>query len=401
MHELIEYVDICIIGGSIAGNYLSYLLSNKDLKITVIEEHGEIGRPFQCAGIVSKKLSHLIGLPTSIVLNRVKIARLFSPAGNHVRLSGDEEPYIIDRIALDKLFYEKNLKNPRITYHLKEKFKRFSYLMETNQERILITTSKRKIIAKMLVGCDGPLSSVAKQLGVQNKILFASQIRINGHFNQNEASMYFNPKWKELFGYVVPEGNNVFRIGVASTSKPLQKLKIFLKTINVEFEKKIDQQGGIIPYGVMKKVAFDNILLLGDSACQVKATTGGGIIMLLTAARHAAFCIYTCMQFNDFSKSMIKNYYEKPCLATIGKQLKLHFMIRTILENFNKKDFQVFFQILKVKKIEDQISFYGDMDFPREIIFQLLKNKTFIRFILRFLLKNPLIFLKLIKTILY
>ena len=55
-----EILDVCIIGGSIAGNYLSYLLSKKNLKIAIIEEHEEMGLPFQCAGIISKKLKKLI-----------------------------------------------------------------------------------------------------------------------------------------------------------------------------------------------------------------------------------------------------------------------------------------------------------------------------------------------------
>ena len=38
----------------------------------------------------------------------------------------------------------------------------------------------------------------------------------------------------------------------------------------------------------MNNVAFDNIMLIGDAAGQVKATTGGGVVMLLTAAKYAA-----------------------------------------------------------------------------------------------------------------
>ncbi|TFG00409.1 MAG: hypothetical protein EU542_08085, partial [Promethearchaeota archaeon] len=58
--EQLEYYDICIIGASIAGNYLTFLLSDSKLRIAIIEEHKLIGHPFQCAGIVSKKLAHLI-----------------------------------------------------------------------------------------------------------------------------------------------------------------------------------------------------------------------------------------------------------------------------------------------------------------------------------------------------
>ena len=159
MNDIIEHVDICIIGGSIAGNFLCYLLSKKDITVAIIEEHEEIGKPFQCAGIISKKLSKLIDFPEKLVLNRAKVARLISPSMKSITLSGDEEPYIIDRIALDKFFYQKVLNKNGITYYLGEKFKFFTRILENNQKRVLITTSKRKIIAKLLVGCDGPLST--------------------------------------------------------------------------------------------------------------------------------------------------------------------------------------------------------------------------------------------------
>ena len=75
MDRNIDTFDVCIIGGSIAGNYLCYLLSKTNLKVLVIEEHKEIGYPLQCAGILSQKLSKLIDLPKEIILNRVNTAK--------------------------------------------------------------------------------------------------------------------------------------------------------------------------------------------------------------------------------------------------------------------------------------------------------------------------------------
>jgi geranylgeranyl reductase family protein len=400
MDSKIEYFDICIIGGSIAGNYLSYLLSKTDLKIAVIEEHDEIGLPFQCAGIISKKLSELIELPEVIVLNRVEIARLVAPSGKFIKISGEEQPYIVDRVALDKIFYDKVKDEQNITYFLGEKFKSFKYVQKNRQKHVLIKTSKRQLEVKILIGCDGPLSSVGRTLGVINKTIYGTQIRIKGNFDQNEALMYFDPRWKELFGWIVPEGKNIYRIGLASSKNPAKNLKILLKKFQVNIEEKIDQQGGIIPIGTMNRAAFDNVLLLGDSACQVKATTGGGIVMLLSAAKHAASCIERCFQASDFSIKFIKRYYVKPCLISIGKQLKLHYIIRIVFEKFTNKDFESFFQIIKTNNIEEIISFYGDMDFPRELIFQMLKNPIVIKFLLRFILRNPITLLKIIKILL-
>jgi len=399
MSHASDSYDVCIVGASIAGNYLAFLLSNSTLKVVILEDHKEIGIPFQCAGIISQKLSKLIELPPSIILNQVSSAKIVNPSGKYINLSGDERPYVIDRIALDCLYYNKNKNNPNNTYYLGEKYKSFEYHIENGKKYVLIETSKRKINTKLLIGCDGPLSSVGKQLIEKNNVLYASQIRIKANFNEDEAVMYFDPQWKELFGWIVPEGNQIYRVGIASAKNVNKCFKNFLNELNVDINNKIDQQGGIIPYGVMNKLAFDNILLLGDAAGQVKATTGGGIIMLLTAAKYASNCVNLCIKNGNFSKRFIKKHYEKPCSQAIGRELKLHFIIRLILENFRSKDFDTFFKIIKENKIEHLISFYGDMDFPKALIFKLLRKRTVLSFMLKFLAKHPVIIFKMLKLL--
>jgi len=211
--------------------------------------------------------------------------------------------------------------------------------------------------------------------------------------------MYFDQRWKELFGWIVPEGNNIYRIGMASSINIAQNFRIFLKKLEVNQDLKIDQQGGLIPYGLMNRLAFENILLLGDSAGQVKATTGGGIIMLLTAAKYASHCIKMCFKNNKFTKQEIKKYYEKPCKSLIGKELKIHYVIRAFLEKCTKKDYDKIFQIIKTSEIEHLISIYGDMDFPKKLIFKVIKNPRFFPFLMKFLLKNPLLLMKAVHII--
>ena len=100
---------------------------------------------------------------------------------------------------------------------------------------------------------------------------------------------------------------------------------------------------------------------------------------------------------NKFSKKYIEKLYEKPCKATIGKQLKVHFLIRTFFEMFASEDYDTLFQIVKTNNIEEIVSLYGDMDFPREMVIKLLKNSMFIKFIIRIMRKNPLILIKILK----
>jgi len=392
MNEKINLYDVCIVGASIAGNYLSFLLSHSNLKIAIIEEHEKIGYPFQCAGIVSKKLANLISFPQDIILNRVKVAKLVSPRGKVLKLSGDERPFIIDRVGLDKFFYEKTKSSPNIHYYLREIYK--SFYQEKNAQELIIETSKRRIKTRILVGCDGPMSSVGQQLGVRNNIIYATQIRVKGSFNENEATLYFDEYWNDLFGWIVPEGNNIYRIGLACSKNLSQKFQIFLTRIGVNYEQKIDQQGGIIPLGIMNDIAFDSILLLGDSACQVKATTGGGIIMLLNAAKYAARCILKSFNNKNFSKKFIKKHYQTPCEALLGTELKIHYLIRLIFQNCSNQDIEELFKIIENSDIKEKISLYGDMDFPKKLILKLLCNINLIKFIIKLIFKNPILMIK-------
>lgn len=392
--EIQDQFDVCIIGGGIAGNYLAYLLSGTDLQVLVVEEHEEVGRPFQCAGIVSMKLAKLIDLPPEIVLNRVNIAHLEFPSNKTIELTGNERPYVIDRVELDKLFYKKASSSDNIHFLLGEKFKSFEDLNNKTPPFIRINTSKRTIETTLLVGCDGPLSQVGKQLGIINNIIYATQIRIKASFDTNKAYMYFDKRWNHLFGWIVPEGTDIFRIGIGSSDNLREKFNIFLNKIGVSFEDRIDQQGGIIPLDSMNKLAFDHTLLLGDSASMVKATTGGGIIMLLIAAKYAANCILKCFKTKNFSKAFITKHYEAPCSVHIGNQLKLHYIIRYLLRNFTNRDLEALFDLLEIKQIKNIISIYGDMDFPLRVALKLLGNWRFIKFIIKFALKKPWIMIK-------
>ncbi|MEJ2276333.1 MAG: NAD(P)/FAD-dependent oxidoreductase [Candidatus Lokiarchaeota archaeon] len=398
MENKVDDFDIVIIGASISGNYLATLLLNKGFKIAIIEEHNEIGLPLQCAGIVSKKLKKLVNFPDEVILNRVKFAKLVSPSGKSINLSGDEKPFIIDRISFDQYFYNSIKNSKQVQIFLNEKFKKFQYIGE-REKLILVETNKRKLRSKILVGCDGPLSSVGRLLNQRNQILYASQIRVKGKFPNNEAIMYFHPDWRELFGWIVPEGYGNYRVGLAASNGIPSKFRKFKYILNIKDSQIIDRQGGIIPYGLMNKIAFNNILLLGDAAGQVKATTGGGIIMLLTAAKYAAICIIKALKSQDYSQDFLIRFYELPCKNTIGKELKIHYLIRIFLENLKAKEYDNLFRIMKSNEIEKIISIYGDMDFPRRLIIKLLGNYYFLKFLLNFAIRNPLVILKLFKVL--
>ncbi|MCP4762184.1 MAG: geranylgeranyl reductase family protein [archaeon] len=373
---------ICIIGGNIAGSYLAFLLAKEGIEVLVVEEHKEPGLPVQCTGIISQKLVKLIDFNINnqdVILNRVKTARLVSPDGTILDIDGGKEsPLIVDRAKLDKLCYEKALK-AGAKFLLSEKFLTYRKIKNGG---VLISTDKRKISAKLIVGCDGPHSKIAALNGITHELIFGVQVRSKYDISNSITEMHFNHDWKELFGWIVPEGNGICRIGLGSLKKQGLKLRKFMKKVGVEKKSILETQGGAIPFGYIKRIAFDRTLLLGDSGCMVKATTGGGVVMLLSAAKIAQEVIIQSIKTNNFSESFLRKYYEShPKMLYLKIQLKIHYLIRIILQRFTTENWNLIFHIVQNTKMKDILADKADMDFPLSMILNLLTVREFLGFI--------------------
>ncbi|MBT4407950.1 MAG: FAD-dependent oxidoreductase, partial [Euryarchaeota archaeon] len=57
-----QHWDVVIVGAGPVGSFAAWKLSEKGHKVLLLEEHSEIGRPFQCAGLVTPKVMEMVGL---------------------------------------------------------------------------------------------------------------------------------------------------------------------------------------------------------------------------------------------------------------------------------------------------------------------------------------------------
>ena len=384
MSEILA-TQICIIGGGIAGNYLASLLAKDGLAPVVIEEHTEIGKPFQCAGIVSQKLLKLIDVPDNLILNRVRRANIISPNLQTITMGGKERPLVIDRVEFDRHFYLEAKQDGAI-YLLGEKAQSFQYL--ESSQGVAIQTTKRTIHCKILVAADGPHSLVARAFNLSHKTIFGIQQRVRYQHDLDSVSMYFNPKWKELFAWIIPEGDGICRIGLGGEKNPISYLKTLKKSLGIKEADVLDTQGGNIPIGLPNQVAFPHILLVGDSASMVKATTGGGIVMLINAGQIAARCIQKSLKTRDMSYGFLKKHYELPVRRTVGYNLKVHYFVRRVLMRFTAADFNYFFRLYQNETVKHTIGNEVDMDYLTKVIPKLLRNPHLIKFMIYLMIRN-------------
>ncbi len=339
---------IAIIGSGPVGSYLAYLL--KDKEVCIFEEHSKIGSPVQCTGVVSNYLSKIIDVKDFIKNNISKVR--FIEDNDLLELNIKKE-FIIDREKFDKYLAKLAVKNGAKLF-LKHKFLGYNQIGDKYE---IFFENGKKYIADILIGADGVNSKVAEAAGLwKNDFLIGMQARVKMDKEENVYEIY---PTNNFFGWSVPEGNGIFRIGYAGNKNIKENFNKLLKKFNVK--KVIEYQSGLIPVYRKRRISNGNVFLVGDAAGQVKNSTGGGIITGLLAARKLA-------------EAILENKNYEYLLKDINKELDYHARIRNILDKFSSQDYIELFKLLnhtKIKKIFNEM----DRDFPKSFIFKLLLNE--------------------------
>ena len=287
---MIYNYDVVVVGAGPIGGYLSKNLSDLGHNVLLIEEHAEIGRPFQCAGLVNPGAMEKVGLEDT-ALTRIWGARLHSPSGSFIEI-GDPSitrTWSVCRKLFDEQVVIQSIKsgtelwlssNP-ISADIKEDYVDLI---------INVDGSETKVRTKLLCGADGAHSWVRRKfkMGRPKEMMIGLQIEVTGYESQEGRLELFTGDniSPGFFSWAIPSGDTT-RIGVWSKPNLLGKesCENFLNNLmnNSPWKDKFSQCKevgrfcGPVPSGILKKPMIERVALFGDAAGICKPTTGGGI----------------------------------------------------------------------------------------------------------------------------
>lgn len=359
---------ISVIGAGPSGCYSAYLLAKAGEEVQIFEEHKEIGLPIHCTGLITASINDILKLKREMIVNKIDRVKIFSK-NDFLELKLKNKNLVLNRRKFDNY-----LADLAIEQGIKI-FLNYKFIDNKNNVIKIRYNNKKETILKTdcLIGADGPLSQVAKSNNLFGKRKFLTGIQAIAKL-KNENYIEFYPLIGR-FAWVVPENEEICRIGVASYSNVKGEFDRFLKLKKIDNKMIIEKQGGLIPrYNPKLKTKKDNIYLVGDAATQVKATTGGGIIQGLKAAESLADSIIN------------KKDYEKEWRKEIGKDLLLHLKMKKIMDKFKEKDWNLLIKIFKKDKIRKIIESF-DRDYPTRFISRLILNEPRLLYFSRFLFK--------------
>lgn len=347
--------SVAVIGAGPAGSWaaLNALKAGNAYECTIFEEHEKAGKPAHCAGLVSKRLTTLVKVPERCIVNRVRGAIFSCGSEKTTIVSHDKfEAFVLDRPAFDEH-----------VLHL---------AMDAGAE----TVFKKKIRQPLtdlkgsdtIIAADGALSATRTALGILPPRMipaFQKIIRLKRQDAIDDPSLvelHFETG-SEFFAWIIPEDNLTVRVGIAARSDLVCVHSAFLRKRKLGVGRVLERSAGlVITGGPLKKTVFNHnrIMLVGDAAGQVKATTGGGVVTGMICAGLAGKCANNPAE------------YEYSWRKVVGKELATALLLRNFI--LLKRGRQGFYEnaIRFLEKNKEIAENTGDMDFPSRMVIEIM-----------------------------
>jgi flavin-dependent dehydrogenase len=303
--------DVIVVGAGLAGLQTARLLGERGFRILLVDRKASLDQSIHTTGIFVRRTLEDFALPEDCLGPPVRHVRLYSPARRSMDLTSPHDEFRVGRMGL---LYQRFL-NQAIRAGV-EWMPATRYVEQIKTKNGMVVrldgqSFSRWVRARYIVGADGATSRVGSDLGLE-----VNRVWIVGVEEVLEAVPLDGPPRFHCFldprlapGYLawlVHDGEQV-HLGVGgypSRFDPLGALRDFRLSltgiIDLGEAKLIERRGGRIPVGgILRQIANERGLLIGDAAGAVSPLTAGGLDPCLRLSTFAARVIGDYLETGD------------------------------------------------------------------------------------------------------
>jgi geranylgeranyl reductase family protein len=251
--------DVIIAGAGPCGSAAAEACAQFGLQTLCIEEHGTIGYPVQCAGLLS----------TAAFAE----CRVSDRPGTGRDLTFDARKtmaFVVDRGMLDRMMAQAAT-DAGAEFRLRQSV----VGVHGNSVRIRGPGGVEDVQFRILIAADGPRSTIARLLHMQRAKVFLAGIQADlpGECNPDHVEIYPDAA-PDFFGWSIPVAPGRIRVGLCTAEQVPWRFRAFMKRFGPGC---IHLVTGTLPLGIMPKTYGNRTLFCGDAAGFAKPTSGGGI----------------------------------------------------------------------------------------------------------------------------
>jgi geranylgeranyl diphosphate/geranylgeranyl-bacteriochlorophyllide a reductase len=306
--------DTVIVGGGPSGATAANDLARLGRSVLLLDRAGRI-KP--CGGAIPPRLVKDFDIPESLLVARIRSARMISPAERRVDMPIDGG-YVgmVDRATFDEWLRERAALSgaTRVTGTFVSVTRDVDGVAVVNYRAVDAAGRTRdlQVRARSVLGADGANSAVAYQcipgadkiryVAAYHEIIKAPAAGA-ADYDATRCDVYYQGKLSpDFYAWIFPHGDTV-SIGVGSAVKgfSLRKAVVALRaSTGLDGVETVRREGAPIPLRPLPR--WDNgrdILLAGDAAGVVAPASGEGIYYAMTGGRLAATALEEFLATGD------------------------------------------------------------------------------------------------------
>jgi flavin-dependent dehydrogenase len=323
-----------------------------------------------------------IKLPDKIVQNTVAGARIHAPSGHSILVErGQREAFVIDRRGFDSwLADEASNKGVEVVTG-----QRVSEIDKFQQGLRTVKTSDDEYQTTVTVIAEGVPSVLTKTVGLTtvskgNKHP-AYQYEVRGvDVEEDLVEMFYGRRLAPgFFAWIIPLGERRVRVGLAAKNKSKIRLDAAMKNHPIMSKRlrggEIERgMGGTVLVGKpIPKLSTDGVVIVGDAAGLVKATTGGGVIIGGLAAIEAGTVVNNALKEGDVSKKILSKY-DRWCKSRFHRELETMNLAQKALSSLSDKGLDSVIKDAQELGLLGIVKKEGDMDMQGRVIRKLISD---------------------------
>ncbi|MCD4782952.1 MAG: NAD(P)/FAD-dependent oxidoreductase [Candidatus Eremiobacteraeota bacterium] len=369
--------DCIIVGAGPAGSHTAAKLAKMGFSVIILEEHREIGIPAHCTGIVGENVITGFNIPENLILKRIDSVRVHSPSKEKLILPTPIKPFVIDRVLFDRHLFQcateagaDYLKSARVE-DIQQKKDSVSVFYKNGK-------SSGSVEGKICIVAVGAMSPLSRRIGISGGNLSYGSAQLDVEIEEIEGIELFvgNEIAPGSFGYAVSTNGKIAKVGLIARGNAAGRLNSLLDSDFLKehvVKKCTPPRFRRMPFGIVKNSVIGRILSVGDTACQVKSTTGGGVYYGMKSAEILSNTILESVVNGDFSLSSLKKYDHR-WKKEIQTEISVGLFLRKFLENVNDDWWNRMPGILRSPGMKSLIEDYKEFDHHRGFILSFFKG---------------------------
>jgi len=381
-----ERADVVVVGGGPCGSFSALTAAKLGAGVVVCEEHGEVGVPSHCAGLVSLRGLRRLGLnlPREVVENEIKGAVFFSPFGREFRVDFASPVTCVINRALFDGFLAGLAEDAGVRYRLRTRADSFVF----DKGFISGVSVKREVLkSSVVIDSEGCSSVLLKKAGLPTLDRSMVVQGVEGEVDKVEnvshdtVEVYFGQKYAPgLFAWIIPRPDGSAKVGLATkTGNPKAYLQGFVAH-NPRAKEKLRRSRFVnvsyhpITLGGPSAITYHNgLIIVGDAASQVKPTTGGGVVMGLTCAKIAGETAYQAILNDDVSENFLSRYQQR-WQKTISFDMAVMRQIRLMLNRLSDEELDKLIGLCSELHLDEALQRVRDIDFQGRALLPIFRS---------------------------